>query len=630
MGEGEDAEEIASLEDLEVEGEEVEGEDENIVAENLEEGLDTAAGGDTSDAPTATTSSGAGNDGSLDSAVTGGDARVSSAFNLLSSASDGGSTSGGGGTDQTFISAAVTEEVPGVTEGRVIDGYIQGATVFADANEDGVLDAGEASATTDETGGFAITGGAGPLVMFGGVDTATGLSFEGVLRAPEGSSVVTPITTVISSLMDAGNVDGTEMTVDQASAILVSANYIPAGVDIANFDPIAASLSTDSALAEVGASVTGAGVLFHTLAVQATAVLSGAGATASEEAIAAAVYEAIAATVQSDVGGTETDGSYEGLLLAAAGTLDMDTSAEGTVSGASSAYAEMVEATADAISATIASGAIGSGLLTEITQIAIVSQGDAANNLEAAVSGVPLEGQEDAPSLTDVSTSFTGDNLVHAVDDAADQVLDVDGSGITLTVALVGDEDAAVSGSLVPEDADGAALTFTLISPPDAGIITLNAAGDYTFSPSQAFESLGEGVEQEVLFTYSVSDGTQTLTTSAAITVTGTNDVPTIAVAAASSSVTELADGAEGENASDLTTTGSIAFADVDLTDAHTVSVTGGDGVHGALAASIVDASTDDGAGSIDWTYTVPDGVVDYLGAGDSVVQTYTVTVTDD
>jgi hypothetical protein len=38
--------------------------------------------------------------------------------------------------------------------GAVIDGYISGATLFLDANKNGVLDAGEPSTTTDSNGEY--------------------------------------------------------------------------------------------------------------------------------------------------------------------------------------------------------------------------------------------------------------------------------------------------------------------------------------------------------------------------------------------------------------------------------------------------------------------------------------------
>ena len=84
--------------------------------------------------------------------------------------------------------------------GHVIEGYIAGATVFADANGNGVLDLGEAHTTTNADGSFTLTGGTGPIVMFGGTDVSTGLAFKGTLKAPMGSTVVTPLTTLVAEL----------------------------------------------------------------------------------------------------------------------------------------------------------------------------------------------------------------------------------------------------------------------------------------------------------------------------------------------------------------------------------------------------------------------------------------------
>src|SRR5262249_46293906 len=84
--------------------------------------------------------------------------------------------------------------------GLGIDGYISGATVFADANFNGVLDPGEASTTTDATGNYALDSHGAPLVLQGGFDTATNLPFTGTMLAPAGSTVVTPLTTLIQKV----------------------------------------------------------------------------------------------------------------------------------------------------------------------------------------------------------------------------------------------------------------------------------------------------------------------------------------------------------------------------------------------------------------------------------------------
>ncbi|MEG4328645.1 FG-GAP-like repeat-containing protein, partial [Microcoleus sp. herbarium5] len=103
--------------------------------------------------------------------------------------------------------------------GVVIDGYISGATLFLDANKNGILDTNEPSTTTDSGGKFnlnipfetfdtnkngEIDPSEGNLVAIGGIDTATGLPLETPVTAPPDASVVTLLTTLIADLIDKG------------------------------------------------------------------------------------------------------------------------------------------------------------------------------------------------------------------------------------------------------------------------------------------------------------------------------------------------------------------------------------------------------------------------------------------
>ena len=81
----------------------------------------------------------------------------------------------------------------------LLDGPIAGATVFADANGNGVLDAGEASASTTVTGAFALPAAGGELIGTGGIDTQTGVTVPGPLTAPAGSGIIDPLTTLLDA-----------------------------------------------------------------------------------------------------------------------------------------------------------------------------------------------------------------------------------------------------------------------------------------------------------------------------------------------------------------------------------------------------------------------------------------------
>jgi hypothetical protein len=72
------------------------------------------------------------------------------------------------GTANYIIPAGTT------ATGTVIDGYVAGATVFADANGNGIWDAGEATTTTDARGNFSLPGARGALISAAGTDLSTG------------------------------------------------------------------------------------------------------------------------------------------------------------------------------------------------------------------------------------------------------------------------------------------------------------------------------------------------------------------------------------------------------------------------------------------------------------------------
>src|SRR5262249_43628500 len=148
----------------------------------------------------------------------------------------------------TSANLSVTIE-PGDTQqsGRVIDGYIAGATLFADADKDGVLDANEAHTTTNADGSFTLTGGSGPLVMIGGTDVSTGLPFEGVLTAPAGSTVVTPLTTLVQELVSATPT----MTLAQAQDKVAAAFGLNTSIDLQTYDPVPLAISGDATAIKV-------------------------------------------------------------------------------------------------------------------------------------------------------------------------------------------------------------------------------------------------------------------------------------------------------------------------------------------------------------------------------------------
>ena len=129
------------------------------------------------------------------------------------------------------------------------------------------------------------------------------------------------------------------------------------------------------------------------------------------------------------------------------------------------------------------------------------------------------------------------------------------------------------------------------------------------------------------------------------ITIVGTNDTPSIVSGDFSASLVE-------DSASTLSAEGRIMFSDVDLTDRHTVSVVAVDVVSDTVQAPssfLLDALRDHAESFdlsmsslssstnnyLDWSFTIPDVLVDYLGVDDdgnpeSLDVVYTIAITDD
>jgi hypothetical protein len=103
---------------------------------------------------------------------------------------------GGGGGGEDGITTST------LSGGQVIDGYLSGATVCVDYDNDGQCDSD--TQTTDQNGtynSFTIPTtyyANATLLAFGGFDTSTNQTFEGVLMAQPGSNNITPLTTLIA------------------------------------------------------------------------------------------------------------------------------------------------------------------------------------------------------------------------------------------------------------------------------------------------------------------------------------------------------------------------------------------------------------------------------------------------
>jgi VCBS repeat-containing protein len=204
---------------------------------------------------------------------------------------------------------------------------------------------------------------------------------------------------------------------------------------------------------------------------------------------------------------------------------------------------------------------------------------------------------------------------------------------------------ASTSGAAVPAatQADlAAALTTALHDSTGTG----TGSVDWNFAiADHDLDYLAAGETTTVNYTVKVSDASTSSTQTVSVVVTGANDAPVITSGPESASLAEQP-GVTGSASLDTTSpvpTGTLNFTDVDLSNAHTVSVTLDSAVWSAngfvpgdtqadLQAALTTAlhdSTGLGTGSIDWTFSIPDKDLDFLSVGETLAVTYDVTVMD-
>jgi subtilisin family serine protease len=178
--------------------------------------------------------------------------------------------------------------------GTVIDGYIAGATVFFDANKNGVKDADESSTITGPKGEYAldislekydknqngkIDAEEGNIVAFGGIDTDTGLPLETPVTAPVDATVVTMLTSLVADLIDKG------IASERAQSLVKAVLGLPAEVDLTSLDPILATKNNQPG----GVQVLAAMVKVQNFITQTAALIDGASSAASHDLVKAVV-----------------------------------------------------------------------------------------------------------------------------------------------------------------------------------------------------------------------------------------------------------------------------------------------------------------------------------------------------
>ncbi len=259
-----------------------------------------------------------------------------------------------------------------------------------------------------------------------------------------------------------------------------------------------------------------------------------------------------------------------------------------------------------------------------------------------------------------VFTGFIGEHDDEEFDDLVPVRFEVEITGVSEPAVIT---DADLTGAVV-EDADNPTLVdrgtigFTDADLADSHVASAaftstthtGQLGALTADVTQ--DTTGTGTDGVVTWTYKVTNSgvqflgrdetiTETYTVTIAddqgdsvsqdlvVTITGVNDEVVVGLADLEGTVVE--DATEPT----LTDSGTIGFSDADLADAHAASAsfktsTHGNSPLGTMAALVTADTTGTGTGGlVTWTYEVSNAAVQFLGQGETITETHTVTLTD-
>ena len=390
-------------------------------------------------------------------------------------------------------SSSVTVEGYRNTEGIVVDGYITGANVFFDENNNWSPDSSESSTTSDNEGKFTIKYANGNLVSLGGtdLDSQTPLDDFLITHKVVGHSdfkVITPVTSVAAFMESPENIN-TSLGID-------------ATLDIYTFDPVAnkGDGGSNDYLYEKGIQLT---VLAYAIQ-NITNNLNTSNETTQD------FFKAIAEEIENEFSETETKVNIE------------------TETFITKVLNNMIETKSVTIEETSKSNAI-SALAGVMPIIEVKSSNDVTTSIiRFALSTLQTDIQAIAngSASADIITSYNEDILNFIADDQ-----NIDAREITPNVIAVADnvttqEDTPITINFLANDTYAPALSSISFESASNGKATIDQSNSeqIIYTPDSNFYGTDE-------FSYTITQGEKTATAVITVSIESVNDLPTIDIA---------------------------------------------------------------------------------------------------
>ena len=430
-----------------------------------------------------------------------------------------------GGSATQIISVEGYRNISGVT----VDGYITGASIFIDQNDNFTNDSTEDSTTSNSSGAFSIKHSNGVLVSVGGQDLDTLIQVDNLmlLRAVSGYSdsnfSITPVTTIAHFLPDEN---------------LYSLLGIDSSIDFLTFDPVAAKGDDgiNDFLYEKGNQLT---ILALSLYNVKNNLVSGSSSGDSTKDYFKAIAEEI--KIQNTSTSTKVDIEDEAFIskvldnvIAAKSITITDVNKSNTLK-ALSTLMPLVEVKA---SDDITIAVMRFGISTMQTDIVSIANGSADSTL---------------------INNYSNNILAYIATDQS-----IEQSGLVTGVSAINDnielnEDTSKTFSPASNDSLAVSGSFTISSSsPSNGTVTTGTDGTLTYTPQDNFNGTDS-------FNYTITQGSESGTASVSVIVLAVNDSPVIN-AASTISINE-----------NTTTVGSISVSDVDSGDTLDLTMGGTD-----------------------------------------------------
>ena len=431
---------------------------------------------------------------------------------------------GAGGNATKIISVDGYRNISGIS----VDGYITGATIFIDQDDNFINDSTDDSTTSDDSGAFTIKHSNGMLVSMGGKDLDTMVQVDNLmlLRTLSGYSAsnfsITPVTTIASFL---------------PSENLYNMLGIDPSIDFMTVDPVASK--GDDGINdyhyEKGNQLTILALSLYNI--------KNALVTSSEADSTMDYFKAIAEEIK--IQNTST-------------SLKVDIESEAFISS-------VIDNVIAAKSITI-SDAAKSNTLKALTNLMPLIEVKATNAVTTAVMRFGISTmQTDIVSIANGTADSTlinkyTNNILNYI--ATDQ--SIDQSGLVTGISAINDmielnEDSSKTFTPASNDSLADSGTYVLTSTnPTNGSVSIGTDGSLTYTPSADFNGSDT-------FNYTITQGSASGTAAVSVTVKPVNDSPVIN-AASSFSINE-----------NSTAVGSISVSDVDSGDTLDLTMGGTD-----------------------------------------------------